>query len=446
VFHRSAVEALRSIGYDEIIVFPTGPRPERGEVEHAAPAHRAALVDMTFRGLSGVRVDVSDLDRGRFTPACDLESRHAAGKELWHVVAAELLAGGRDGRSVIHTTWDDGALLWRRSRFVVLHPSSIPPDPADLPPVHRLLPIEGHVPSAELRVMVYGGKSVAGLLTKEVARYIERHRLFHPYPARAASRYQLENPRVMFAFDPQNDRAKQLADRYAALAGDQPDVILVVGGDGTMLRAIHDHWHMRVPFLGLNAGHLGFWMNARLPDELDGLELVCHPMPMLRVDAEDADGCIAQALAYSDAWLERTTGQAAWLRLDVDGQTRLQKIVGDGMLVATASGSSGYARAMGAGPVPLSSPVLTLAGSNIFQPRFWKQMTLADDVVVSLSNLDQSGKRPVRAFADGHHLGIVQQVSIRKSAVAGVELAFTREFDPSRKLLDSLFPPSDDVV
>jgi NAD kinase len=293
--------------------------------------------------------------------------------------------------------------------------------------------------------MVYGGKPVSGLLTREAARYVERHRLFQPYPARASSRFLLENPRVMFAFDAQNDLAKRLADRYAERASAEPDLILVVGGDGTMLRAIHDHWHMRVPFLGLNAGHLGFLMNAWLPGELNGLDLVCHPMPMLRVDAEASDGCITQAHAYSDAWLERTTGQAAWLRLDVDGQTRLKKIVGDGMLVATASGSSGYARAMGAGPVPLKSPVLILAGSNVFQPRFWKQMTLADDVVVQLSNLDQSGKRPVRAFADGHPLGIVREVTIRKSAVAGVELAFTREFDPSVKLLNSLFPPSDDA-
>ena len=84
-------------------------------------------------------------------------------------------------------------------------------------------------------------------------------------------------------------------------------------------------------------------------------------------------------VAYGDAWLERDGGQAAWLRLDVDGQTRVPQIVGDGMLVATASGSSAYARAMGAVPVPLNTSVLTLAGSNVFRPRFWRPMTLLDD-------------------------------------------------------------------
>jgi hypothetical protein len=71
-------------------------------------------------------------------------------------------------------------------------------------------------------------------------------------------------------------------------------------------------------------------------------------------------------------------------------------------------------------------------------------MTLVDDAVVGLTSLDRSGKRPVRGFIDGQPLGVVHEMTLRRSAVAGVELAFTREFDPSGKLLRSLFPPSDD--
>jgi NAD kinase len=211
-----------------------------------------------------------------------------------------------------------------------------------------------------------------------------------------------------------------------------------------MLHAIRRHWRLRVPFLGLNAGHLGFLMNERLSSDLAGAELVGYQLPMLRVDAEAADGRASRGVAYGDVWLEREGGQAAWLRLDVDGQTRVPKVVGDGLLVATAAGSSAYARAMGAVPVPLNTPVLTLAGSNVFRPRFWRPMTLADDAVVTIASLDRSGKRPVRGYIDGLPLGVVQAVTARRSAVAAVELAFTREFDPSGKLLRSLFPPADD--
>jgi NAD kinase len=165
---------------------------------------------------------------------------------------------------------------------------------------------------------------------------------------------------------------------------------------------------------------------------------------MLSVDVETPDGRTTRRQAYSDAWLEREGGQAAWLRLDVDGQTRVPKVVGDGMLVSTASGSSAYARAMGAVPVPLNSPVLTLTGSNVFHPRFWKPMVLPDDSVITMSNLDRSGKRPVRGFVDGQPTETVEAMTVKRSAVAGVELAFTREFDPSAKLMRTLFPPSSD--
>jgi NAD kinase len=113
------------------------------------------------------------------------------------------------------------------------------------------------------------------------------------------------------------------------------------------------------------------------------------------------------------------------------------------LLVATPSGSSAYARAMGATPVPLTAPVLTLAGSNVFRPRFWKPVALPETATVRMTNLDTTGKRPVRAFLDGHLAGLVSAMDVRVSSVATVELAFTPQFDLSERLLRSLFPPEE---
>jgi hypothetical protein len=41
-----------------------------------------------------------------------------------------------------------------------------------------------------------------------------------------------------------------------------PTCIVALGGDGTMLRAIRAHWRRRLPFVGINAGHLGFLLTA----------------------------------------------------------------------------------------------------------------------------------------------------------------------------------------
>jgi len=102
----------------------------------------------------------------------------------------------------------------------------------------------------------------------------------------------------------------------------------------------------------------------------------------------------------------------------------------------------------------LDTNAITLAGSNVFHPGFWKPMAQSDDAVVELTSLDTVEKRPVRGwpvrgwpvrgYSDGSPLGILQSVSVRRSRAAAVELALTQEFDPTDKLLRSLLPPKDE--
>jgi NAD+ kinase len=444
-FHRKAAQLIRSRGFDEVIVRPTGPRCDHPDGEHAAPIHRAVMADLAFRDLPGVSVDLGDLDDGTALDDFLFDELYADRGEVWHVVAADFLIGGRAGKSLIQTRWPKGEELWKAGRFVVLHPVAAPPDAADLPPIHKLIAIDDHVPTADIRLRVFQGGEACSNVPEAVGTYIKRYRLFSDSPSPRETRIVLDDPRLMIVADEHNPNARELAARFRSHESLDPTSILVLGGDGTMLAAIRKHWRLRVPFLGLNAGTLGFLMNEELPATLTCVELVVYRMPMLRVDTTALDGKTARGLAYGDAWVERDSGQAAWLQIDVDGRTQVPKVVGDGLLVATPSGSSAYARAMGATPVPLTAPVLTLAGSNVFLPRFWKPVALPDTAVVRLTSLDATGKRPVRAFIDGHLVGRVAALEARVSSVAAVELAFTPQFDLSERLLRSLFPPSEEA-
>jgi len=443
-FHRAVAERLRAAGFDEVVIRPAGPRADRAEAEHAAPIHRAVMTDLAFGGMPGVGVDLGDLDDRAFTPHRDLERTYAARGEVWHVVSDDFVEYGRDGHATVQTRWVDGPEMWANARFVVFHPTGHPPHPADRPPAHRLLPVDGNLATADLRTMIYtGGADAAdGLVPPTVGDYLRRHGLFtSAVPAREVL-LTLDRPCLKIVAGPQPDAAL-LAERYRHLESPDPSLILVLGGDGTMLHAIREHWRLRLPFLGLNAGHLGHLMNERLPPDLTGAEVVLYRMPMLQVNTVAEDGTAARALAFNDAWVERDSGQAAWLRIDVNGQERLSKVVADGLLLATPSGSSAYARAMGATPVPLNAPVLTLAGSNVFRPRFWKAMALPADTVVRMTSVGDPSKRPIRGYLDGLPVGRVRSLEACVSPVAAVEVAFTREFDLSAKLLRSLFPPDD---
>jgi NAD kinase len=307
-----------------------------------------------------------------------------------------------------------------------------------------LVAVENHVPTADIRLRVFQGGDPGPDVPQGVAAYIHRYRLFSDSPSPRETQITLDQPRLMIVADEDNPKAQAMVEEFRQFESNDPNAILVLGGDGAMLAAIRKHWRRRLPFLGLNAGHLGFLMNETLPADLARTELLVYRMPMLRVDIQAPDGCTSRELAYVDAWLERNTGQAAWLRVDVDGRTQVPKVVGDGLLVATPSGSSAYARAMGATPVPLTAPVLTLAGSNVFRPRFWKPVALPESAVVRLTNLDETGKRTIRGFLDGQSVGAVQSMEVRVSSIAAVELAFTPQFDLSARLLRSLFPPSEE--
>jgi NAD kinase len=435
--------ALRGHGFDEVIVRPNGPRNDHDEVEHAAPIHRAVMVDLAFRDLPGVKIDLSDLDDGVFTPPAAFDDLHADSGEVWHVVSDEFIAGGRNRQSAIHTKWELGEDMWNLRRFVVLHPKGSTPDPLDHPPMSQLLTADGHVPTYDIRLRVFQGGAAHPDVPPAVESYIRRYGLFSGKPTPRETRIRLSDVRLKLVYDERNDKARGFAEQFHRYETSDPTHILAIGGDGTMLQAIRDHWRLRLPFIGLNAGTLGFLMNESLPTELEESELVLYRMPMLRVDTETADGKRSRSLACADAWVERDSGQAAWLRIDVDGRTQVPRVVGDGLLVATPSGSSAYARAMGATPVPLTAPVLTLAGSNVFRPRFWRPVTLPETAVVSITSLDHNGKRPIRGFIDGRPSGTMRSMDIRVSSIAAVELAFTPEFDLSARLLRSMFPPSD---
>jgi NAD+ kinase len=446
-FHRRVAKMLRGNGFDEVIVRPNGPKCEGNEDEHALPIHRAVMADLAFRDLPGVTVDLSDLDDGVFTPPVAFDDLHADHGEVWHVVSDEFVANGRNGKSAIQTKWECGTDMWQTARFVVLHPDECEPDVRDRPPVCQLVTADGHVPTWDIRTRVFQGGTARPDVTEAVDSYIRRYGLFSGKPSPRETRVRLSDVRAKFVYDERNEKARALAERFRRYESSDPTHVLVLGGDGTMLQAIRDHWRLRLPFVGLNAGTLGFLMNESLPNELEESELVLYRMPKLGVDTETADGKRTEGLACGDAWVERESGQAAWLRIDVDGRTQVAKVVGDGLLVATPAGASSYARAMGATPVPLTAPVLTLAGSNVFLPRFWRPVSLTETAAVRITSLNHknepglNSKRPVRGFIDGRHVGLVRSMDIRVSAVAAVELAFTPEFDLSARLLRSMFPP-----
>jgi NAD kinase len=440
--HHRAIAIHLAQHFDEVIVVPCGPRPDKPTTSDVAPIHRAVMSDLNFRLLERVSVDLFDLEQSRFTPTYELDEHYRrGGQQLWHVVGADLVLGGSRGQSPIQRFWARGPAIWQELRFAVVTRPGFELDRADLPPHSRVFEVQEAGAAVEIRSQVYHRQDVDKLLVPEVADYIERHGLYRGVPPSRSARLVLNDERLMFVADEMNREALELATTLGPHDERDPTLIVVIGGDGTMLRAIREHWRRRVPFYGINAGHLGFLMNDVRPANFSARELMLEQVPLLWVETEDPTGHVRAALAFNDAWVERAHGQAAWIQVKVNGRERLHRLVGDGVLVSTAAGSASYARAMGATPVPLNTPALLLVGSNVLKPEFWKPVVLPLDSHVECTTLDAE-KRPLVGYIDGVLQGPVHSMRARVSNIAAVELAFEPEHDPVSKLARIQFPPT----
>ncbi|MCZ7649058.1 MAG: NAD(+)/NADH kinase [Planctomycetota bacterium] len=442
--HHRRIAELLAREFDRVIVVPCGPRPDKQVATSVDPIYRAAMTDIAFRGLRNVDVELFDLEQATFTRTHDLETRFASRGDLWHVVGTDLVAGGREGQSFIHRVWERGPELWRTLRFAVVNRRGHEAGPGDLPPQHRLVNAELEGSSFHIREMLFRREEIRHCVSPEIAAYIERQGLYcGTFPRRVTKHAFKDGLRPLLAYDERNPKAVAWAREFEKHGNhDEPNCILVFGGDGSMLHAIQKHWRKRVPFFGINAGHLGFLLNdyRRVVEEgFPDAEIVLRQMPMLYVEMQAPDGSWRDMLTFNDAWVERKSGQTAWLGIKVNGQTRIEKMVCDGVLVSTAAGSTAYARAMGATPLLADTPAWLLAGSNVLTPAHWKSALLSMDASVEIESLDYA-KRPLQGYVYGVEMGEVRGMRARVSRIAAAELAFCANHDMAEKIAHIQFP------
>jgi NAD+ kinase len=147
----------------------------------------------------------------------------------------------------------------------------------------------------------------------------------------------------------------------------QADLVIAIGGDGTLLFAAGLVARHGVPLLGINRGRLGFLtdvMPAELVAEVDAAlqgRLVADERPLLAAQLANANGVIAEALALNDVVLQRlATGRMVDVESHVDGRY-VNTHAGDGVVVASATGSTAYALSCGGPIVEPHLPVFVIA-------------------------------------------------------------------------------------
>jgi NAD+ kinase len=223
----------------------------------------------------------------------------------------------------------------------------------------------------------------------------------------------------------------RLAARYGAVAVDEAEVIVALGGDGFMLETFHEHMASKLPIYGMNRGSVGFLMNEYsehgLLERIAAAEkAIIHP---LRMTATDVQGKTHEALAINEVSLLRQTRQAAKLRISIDGKLRLAELSCDGALVSTPAGSTAYNLSAHGPIIPLEAKVLALTPISAFRPRRWRGALLSHTARVTFEVLEAS-KRPVSAVADNFEVRDVVDVLIAEDR----DVQLVMLFDEGRSL------------
>lgn len=235
---------------------------------------------------------------------------------------------------------------------------------------------------------------------------------------------------------------KELTKIYGNCDAAQSDVIVALGGDGFMLETLRKYMTLvkrGLPIYGMNLGTIGFLMNhyqnEGLIERLERAQAAeIRPLKMTAL----ARGGKFEALAINEISLLRQTKQAAHIRVMIDGDVRLERLMADGILVSTPAGSTAYNLSAHGPVIPLGSNVLALTPISAFRPRRWRGALLKNTAKIKFEILD-SGKRPVSAVADDHEFRDVSEVSVEQVQDVEFTLLFDEGHELDEKILQEQF-------
>ncbi len=132
----------------------------------------------------------------------------------------------------------------------------------------------------------------------------------------------------------------------------QVDLVVVLGGDGTLLSIAHVAACKRVPVMGVNLGRLGFLtevpldeMTLALDAFIGGNEDIVSPRWMLESKFKDGAGLALNDVVINKGALARTIQVTIWI-----DDREIQTVKADGLIVATPTGSTAYSLSAG-GPI-----------------------------------------------------------------------------------------------
>ena len=172
---------------------------------------------------------------------------------------------------------------------------------------------------------------------------------------------------------------------------EHPDVVITVGGDGTLLGAFHRYRNQldSIRFVAIHTGHLGFytdWRNYEVDQLIESLkqdkgERVSYPL--LDVNVKFKSGDVVRYAALNEATLRKVNGTLL-CEVYINGEL-FENFRGDGLCVATPTGSTGLSKSLGGAVVHPRAEVMQMTEMASINNRVYR--TLSSPMIFAKDNV-----------------------------------------------------------
>ncbi len=236
--------------------------------------------------------------------------------------------------------------------------------------------------------------------------------------------------------DPRSKSLVQLFHQLAAVRGfchneKTPDIVISIGGDGTLLQAFHTYIDRvdEVAFVGVHTGHLGFYADWNA-DELE--ELVRHMAektpemvryPIAQIDVETSDETL-RFHSLNEFTLKGVDGTLV-AQININNEM-FEMFRGDGIVISTPSGSTAYNKSVGGAIVHPSIASLQIAEIASINNRVFR--TLGSSVLLPKHHhCDIISKKAQRLQLSIDHINIMRNdIQSIRCSVSDLKISFPR--------------------
>ncbi len=207
---------------------------------------------------------------------------------------------------------------------------------------------------------------------------------------------------------------------------DDTECILVVGGDGTLLRAARNMAEYNIPLIGINTGHVGYLCELEEDKAIDaihrllsGEDYLVEKRMLLSGGFVREDGSMEERIALNDIVIHRCGAlQVMDIVVSVNGEY-LNTYSADGIIIATPTGSTAYSMSAGG---PIVDPRAQLLLVTPISPHTLNAKSIVlsaeDEITVEVLARNQGQEEKAEVSFDGAPVGALaagEQIMVKKS-------------------------------